>query len=374
MLFIEKCSLINLTTADIFKSKELIEAKGLLDTVQSISYEIVPIDGDFPILFDSIKNEFYLANNKGLTKIDAQGNVMFSSDLSKEKNTSVFDFANFTPYVFVENGVYDFSGSKLNYSNFSKILNAKNEMNDFNFKNIFEKYYYDAELVIYETGRYIDFNRETYPMYFKINNEWILLFSQENDYRFTHKLTLDSDDIIGQIDFENFPAKFSNERLMVLKDCKNGIYSTKQVGQKIDDEYLNTYYTQILKEQKLDYQTKNEVKLISRKKDEYHFTGSYWDLPDWVCPSFLNTAYFELIYNNETLLFKEKAVKYYSDFKCKNDLYLYELPKGIRKKNRIAFLDYDLDLGGYMNNSVGSIDPIIKNAGLYMIRPKLKSK
>lgn len=370
LLFIEKCSLVNLSTADIFRPKTYQNFKGLQDTVQSGGYEIVPIEGDFPILFDSIKSEFYIANNRGLTKIDAQGNILFSADLLKEKNTSVFDFANFSPYVFTEKGVYDFSGNELKYEAFSKILNVENELSDSNFKALFEKYYQEAELVLYGTDRNIDFNRDCLPMYFKIKNQWVLLFSQKGDHRFTHQLSLDADDIIGQIDFENFPAKFSDKRLMVLKDHKNGIYSTQQVGIKIDDKYLETYFTQILKEQKLNYRTAHKFELLSHKKESYYYTGSYWNLPKWVAPSFLNTAYFELLYYKERLFFKEKVIKHFSNFKCKNELYLYEVPVNLRKKTKVAFIDYDLNIGGYVNDSTGIVDPIIKNAGLYMVRPR----
>ncbi|WP_268846639.1 hypothetical protein [Flavobacterium aestivum] len=370
LLCIDKCSLTNLSTADIFRPKEYQNFKGLQDTVQSDNYEIVSANGGFPILYDSIQNEFYLANNKGLTKIDAKGNIMISADLSKEKYTSVFDFANFAPYVFAENGVYDFSGNELKYFTFSKTLNGKNEMSNADFKTIFEKLYGDAQLVIYETGRNIDSERNCFPMYFKVNNEWILLFSQKDEHRFTHQLSLEQNDIIGQIDFENFPAKFSDKRLMVLKDNKNGIYSTKQDGQIINDEYLKTYYTQILKEQKLDYQTTNEVKIVSHKKESYHYTGDYWDLPDWINPTFLNTAYYQLAYNTDKLYFKEKAIKYYLNAKCRNDLYLYELPINLRKNTKVVFINYGLDLGSKMDCNTGTIEPIIKNTGIYMIRPK----
>jgi hypothetical protein len=53
-------------------------------------------------------------------------------------------------------------------------------------------------------------------------------------------------------------------------------------------------------------------------------------------------------------------------------MYLYELPKNLRKNTKVAFLDYDLNLGGYRNDSTGMTDPIIKNTGIYMIRLKGK--
>ena len=373
LIFIDRCSLINLSTADLFRSKELLNSKSLIDTVASQNYEIIPLKADFPILYDSIQNEFYLANQQGLTKIDGQGNLLISDALLSEKYTSVFDFANFTPYVFAEKGVYDFSGNKLVYTLFSKVLNANNEISDADFKTLFENSYRDATLVIYGTDRNLDYEKECYPMYFKIKNEWILIFCQKGDTRFSHLLTSkDYNDVIGQIDFENNPAKFADKRLMVLKDVKNGIYSTKQFGKKIDDQYLDTYYSILLKERKLDYKSTNEIKLRSRKKEAYHFTGSFIDLPNWINPTFLNTAFFELNYNNEKLFFKEKAIKYSHESNCKNELFLYELPINFKKQTKVAFLHYALNLGGYENDSTGIFVPEIKNTGLYLIRPKKK--
>ncbi|WP_289659847.1 hypothetical protein [Flavobacterium panacagri] len=342
-----------------------------MEKPQSKNYEILPVTGSFPILFDSISNEYYLSNNQGLTKYNHLGNVIISDDLAKEKYTSVFDFVNFIPYVFAEKGVYDFSGKKLVYTEFSQILNSKNEIKDSDFKILFEKYYKDAEMAVYDTNRNFDYLAENYPMYFKIKNNWILLFSQKGDYRFTHSGSNDAEnDTIGQIDFLNFPAKFAGKRLIVLKNQKNGIYSTKQIGEKIDDDYLKMYSTQLLKEQKFNYQSSNSIELLSRKKDEYYFTGSYFDLPEWFSPSFINTAYYQVTYNNENLFFKEKAIKYFKDSKCKNDLYLYELPKHLRTKSKVAFLDYAINIGGYRNDSTDIVEPIIKNGGLYILKPK----
>jgi len=375
LLFLDRCTTHNISTNDFFKPKSYKNFKSLIEKPQSKNYEILPVIGTFPILYDSIKNDYYVSNYKGLTKYDYLGNIIISDDLEKEKYTSVFDFANFIPYVFAENGVYDFSGKKLVYTKFSQILNTENEIKDADFKILFEKYYDDAEMVVYDTDRNFDYLAQNYPMYFKIKNNWILLFSQKGDYRFTHSgSSLVENDTIGQIDFLNFPAKFADKRLIVLKNQKSGIYSTKQIGEKIDDDYLKMYYTQLLKEQKLDYQSSSSIELLSRKKDEYYFTGSYFDFPDWVSPSFINTAYYQVTYNNEKLFFKEKAIKYFKDSKCKNDLYLYELPKHLRTKSKVAFLDYTIDIGGYMNDSTGIVDPIIKNGGLYILKQKTNAK
>lgn len=371
LVFLDRCTTYNITTNSFFKPNSYKNFKSLIEKPQSENYEIIPVKGTFPILFDRYKDEYYVSNDKGLTKYNYLGNIIISDDLANEKYTSVFDFANFVPYVFAENGVYDFSGNKLVYIKFSSTLNSQNEIKDNDFKILFEKYYKDAEMVVYDTNSNFDYLKDCYPMYFKIKNNWFLLFSQKGENRFTHLLNSNIEsDTIGQIDFQNFPAKFANKRLMLLKDQKNGIYSAKQIGEKIDDDYLKMYYSQIVKETKFDYQSLNSIQLISREKDEYYFTGSFLDLPDWIAPSFINTAYYKVTYNNENLFFKEKAIKYFSDFKCKNDLYLYELPKDVKTKFKVAFLHYAVDIGGTTNDSTNIVEPIIKHAGLYIIKQK----
>lgn len=370
LVFIEKCSLINLSTADIFRPKEYENLKGLLDTIKSKKFEIVPLKADFPILFDSIRNEFYLSNKNGLTKIDAQGNVMFSDDLLKEKYTSVFYFSNFTPYVFSEKGVYDFSGDALKYIPFLQIENSKNEISTNDFNILFEKYYNSAEIVLYDTSN----NRTTnavdevtiesyYPIYFKIKNDWILMFYQEDYFKYINK-------IIGQYDLEKFPAKLGDKKLIVLKENKNNTYSTKKVSELINDEYLNTYNGIILKEKFFDYQTNNDTKIVSYKKESYYFRGSYLALPDWASESpFLNIAYFQLNFNNDKLFFKDQALKEKSNSECTNEIYLYEIPKKFRKKTKVAFINNDLNLGAYMDDDNNTVLEN-KSAGLYLIKPK----
>ncbi|KFC20633.1 hypothetical protein [Chryseobacterium sp. FH1] len=374
LLFVDRCTTINLTTADIFRPSTYDDFKELPKRPQSKNYEIVPAKGTFPILYNPSSNEFYLRNGQGLTKYDALGNVMISNDLKAEEFTSVFDFLNFVPYVFAKNGVYDYSGKRLIYNKFSKIVNSENELNDKDFKSIFETNYRNADLVIYDNNRNVKRKRECFPMYFKIKDDWILMFSQKGDYRFSHQQNGEiENDTIGQVDFIGFPAKFSRQRLTVLKDAENGIFSISQLGMEaISDKYLDTYYTQILKERKEDYRTDDKFKLLSYKKDEYYSSGNFFNLPSWVAPSFMLTGFFRLTYQNENLYFTEKALKLNGDGKVKNDLSIYELPKKFRTKSKVAFLLYSLNVGGYTNDSTNVVEPIIKNAGLYLVKPKRK--
>ena len=128
--FLDRCTTINITTADVFRPNSYQKFKELPQNPQSQNYEIVLAEGDFPVLYDSIRNEFYLKNHQGLSKYDASGNLLISNDLKNEKYTSIFDFSNFIPYVFAEKGVYDFSGKKMIFIPFSKVLNYDNELSN----------------------------------------------------------------------------------------------------------------------------------------------------------------------------------------------------------------------------------------------------
>lgn len=371
LLFVDRCTTINLSTASIFQTKDYQNFKTLMGRPGSVNYEIVPVKGYFPVLYDSIRNEFYVANNQGLTKFDSLGNILFSNEIEKEKWTSVHNFSNFTPFVFAEKGVYDFSGEQLKYSAFTRIQNADDALSPADFKGLIEANYKEAELVIYGQDLQVDTAKYAYPIYFNIEGNWQLLFAPQDEYRFSHQNSQYSGkDIIGQIDLENFPAKLGNQKLIVLKDQSSGRYSTPQRGEIMDDNNLKTYYSQILAEQKLNYKTADKIKLLSRKKEEYYSTGSFLDLPDWVSPSFTNTGYFQLKYRYENIYIKETVMKYFGESKIKNELFLYELPRNLRKKSRVAFLHYGLDLGGFDDPQTNEYNPFIKNAGLYIIKPK----
>lgn len=371
LLFVDRCTTINLTTSTIFQPRSYKNFKSLSERPTSEHYEIVPVKAYFPILFDSIRSEFYVANNQGLTKYDSIGNILFSQEIEKEKFTSVHNFSNFTPFVFSQKGVYDFSGEQLKYSAFTNIQNADNSLTPSEFKVFIEKYYKEADFAIFDQDLEVEQAKYAFPMYFYIKGNWYLLFAPQDEFRFSHQNSnYSGKDIFGQIDLENFPAKLGNKKLLVLKDELARRYSSTQRGEVIDDGYLDKYTSQILAEKKFNYNTSDKIKLLSRTKKDYYSSGSILDLPHWVQPSFMNTGYFQLKYKNEKLYFKETVMKYFGESIIKDELFLYELPKTLRKKSRVAFLHYGLDLGGFDDSQTNIYHPIIKNGGLYIIKPK----
>ena len=373
LFFLDRCSLINITTSDLFRPSYYKDFKCLTENISSENYELVLVkNGTFPILFDSIKNEYYVKTENGLAKFDSNGKVVISANLADEFSSTT-DFENFIPYVFVDKGVYDFTGDKLGFKAFSKIINNKNDMSDEEYFDVFLKNYNEAEIVVYEKEFYLENERMCTPMYFRVGNNWILMYSQTNDNRFSHPGNYGFPDItIGQVDYNGYPAKYNNTGLIVLKDHKNAIYSTIQIAEKITDEYFNKYFGTSLKEKNLNYNTSNEVSLVSRKKERFLDGKYYFNIPNWIAPDFINEGYYQIKFNNENLYFKEKAWKKFGQLKCETETYLYESPLLSRSKAKVAFLHYGLDLGGSYDNNTGITTSDIKNNGLYIIRPKNK--
>lgn len=335
VLFMDRCTPVDISTADIFRSNRVNTSPSFNGSMVYKEYEIVPIQGSLPVLFDSVNRVFYLRNGNGLTKIDSRGKVLLSDSLAQEKVTSVFHFNNFIPFVFTNKGVYDFSAEQVEYQDIAEVYNENNELSDKAFKTLFQQLYSNSEMVVYEHDNLLD-NTERYPMYFYMNNQWTLLYSQEGEYRFSHLNYGNLEKtIIGQIDFESFPAKFNNRKLIVLKDEKRKIYTTRALS---DDDYYDMYYTQILGERELNYKTDNSLDVVSYKKIDYHYTGGYYSLPKWVSPSFLVNAYYKLSYEGETLYFNSKTIKYNGDRTAKENIDFFQTPKIKGYEPKIAFL------------------------------------
>lgn len=337
VLFLDRCTPVNITTSDVFRDERNNTSQSFSGPMIYDGYEIVPIQGGLPILYDTIDNIFYVQNGKGLIKIDSRGKILLSDSLAHEEITSALNMYNYLPFVFTSKGVYDFSTEQVTFQNIAKDHNKNNELSDATFKTLFEGLYADAEMVVYENDNLGD-RVERYPMYFYINDQWEVLYAQAGEYRFSHLNYGDLEEtIVGQIDFKNFPAKFNGRKLVVLKDYKQKVYTTGRDPK--DDDFFDTYYAVILRERELDYQTGNSLEITSYKKIDYHFTGSYFELPRWVNPSFSVNAYYKLSFYGEDFHFNSSSYKYRGyGGAVKDNINLFQAPKTNKDMPKIAFL------------------------------------
>lgn len=344
--FLDRCTPVNISTNDIFRSGKLKQSVTLENGIVFGQYEIIQIKGTLPILYDSTSSCFYLKNDNGLAKINASGEVVIDNALTNEKITSTIDFLNYLPYVFTRGGVYDFSGDETAFIPFSQIDNVDQNMPDDEFKSRFEKLYHDAAMVVYENNKMLN-DADGYPMFFKVGDQWQLLFTQKGEYRFSfNNYTAFDKQIIGQADFQNFPSKLNGRKLIVLKDRTKKQYTTTHEPK--NDVYFDTYYTEILRERKLDYHSDNTLKIISYKKLGYYSVGNPFDLPDWTMATFHVHAYYQLCYDGAQAFFHTNTFKYRGGIQ--NDFTLFEIPKHMRKQSKVAF--------------------IMNKDSLYVIRPK----
>ncbi|WP_300675699.1 hypothetical protein [Soonwooa sp.] len=336
-LFLEKCTPNNLTTADIFRSSKLNDAPKFGKNLSFNHYKIEPVETYLPILYDSINNMFYLTNKNGLTKIDGNGNIIISDSLVSEKKTSTQDFINYIPYIFSLKGVYDYTGNARVFHPYKAILNEDQKMANSVYKTTFDDLYKNAEMVVYDTDRLRD-PSGFYPFYFLVNSEWTLLYSQEGEHRLSFE-NGEMDNIYGKADLQGNPSKFNNKKLIVLKDDQKSAYSVQQ--QVKDDTYFDTYFTEILQERKLDYQSDNRITRKSYKKLSYENVGNPFDLPDFMRATFKVKTYYELHYNNQKTYFTSETYQFEWQIEDKDDFYLFEVPKKFRNKTKVGFILYN---------------------------------
>lgn len=334
LLFLEKCTPTNLTSADIFRPLKLNNAPKFGKNLKFNDYTIEPVDTYLPILYDSINNMFYLANKNGLTKIDGNGNIIISDSLMSEKQTSTQDFINYIPYVFSLKGVYDYTGNTRIFQAYKTILNEDQKMENSVYKTTFDNLYKNAEMVVYDTDR-LRVPSGFYPYYFLVNGEWTLLYSQEGEHRFSFEIG-DMDNIYGKADLQDNPSKFNNKKLIVLKDNEKSAYSVPQNVK--DDKYFDTYFTEILQERKLDYKSDNNITRKSYKKLYYQNVGNPFGLPDFMRASFQVKTYYELNFDKHKTYFTSETYKLSGKVEDDIDFYLFEVPKKFRNKTKVGFI------------------------------------
>lgn len=88
-------------------------------------------------------------------------------------------------------------------------------------------------------------------------------------------------------------------------------------------------------------------------------------------PYLFKLAYFELNYNKEQLFFKGNTIIYneLANEITNKDFYLFELPKDMRDKTKVAFLDVKNYTGIAVDPRTNYLEPKIENTGIFIIKP-----
>lgn len=349
---LDRCTSVNITTASIFKKSAYDNFKYLKQGVTSANYEIVRLSHTaYPILYDTINNNFYINGAAGISKIDGQGNIVHQDSIFKDQNTSLVDFVNHSYYVFTADAVYDYSKKDIQPEKMATVINEDNKMEPEEWDNAFKQLYKKAEVVIYEDDRYTYDKCSCNPVYFKIADKWTLMYTDPNQHDLTLK-NIDMHNSIGRAELQGYPAKFNG--LIVLRDNDRKMFSDMQ---NTDDAFLATYYTVHMNEQKLDYKSDDKLENLFFRKEIVDNEAAYTDIP----LSFGGIAYYKLTIGHEDIFLKENASKESGlAGKLESNMYLFELPEKFRSKTAVRFLDFRSISNVYQSGS----------EGLYIIRKK----
>jgi len=274
--------------------------------------------------------------------IDGNDGEVIKLDLNGEEIARVqrgdFELEYRTHFAFTENGVCDFSTDNIKVSDFSRVIKASKELTIEKWKVLFESYYDEASVVIYEDFETLEYQS---PIYFKIDDEWILLqifhYDLENGETFESLLN-------------NYPPKYN--RLIFLKDMNVLTYSdlNAHTGSRLDKKYRNDFmHEPVYLEDELDYRDERIEKLAFIKRsvsDRLAYVG--------LVSRFVGDGYYRLSKDSDTLKFKENAFKdpfilYQSD----GYLNHFTLPLYVQSKKDVSFIKYSFPTNQNESNSQG---------------------
>jgi hypothetical protein len=311
--------LINqLTKINVFSpllnKKEYNSFKHLKKGVVSQNYNIKYISNPYyaEITYDRAFNFFFIRDTH-FRKIDAKGNevmaIIDTESVSHPKRT---------PFVFTIDGVYDFSKKIIKKELFKEIHNDIDSLvlRQEVWQKQFETFYEIAETVVYGA---LNQDLVRYPIYFKIDNEWILLYSTGEN--------IDDDYDFG-ITYSGYPAKF--DKLIYLKDVENDHYAN---ALSKNDLFMSN--KQLIE---FDFKYPSDFKinkLFFKKKSQFDHIA-YTSIPI----SWFGTAYYELKINGEPINFKEMASKNLLSFSIEPYLNWYVLPEEYSNNTDVSFIEF----------------------------------
>lgn len=320
VVFIEKCTVINILSSSLFKNKEYDNYAYLHEGVGNDNSKIVRIS-ESPyntIAYDEKGNHFIVYGDDKILKIDSRGVEKFS--IPREDGVS---FANLGSFVFTDTEVYDLSQKTVEKTKIKKIIHATDtQLTLKGFLNLLGDYYEKASIVIYANEG--TFNTKNHKVYLKIADDWIGLYILKNA---SYAMDFHSS---GEI-LKKFPKK--SKSLLLLKNPVNNIYSTRSSGSESFSSVPDDL--ELTKEKEIEYPGNEKIHISFYQKEKTLGTIVYTSIP----VSFKGTAYFDLNIGKNNYKFKEmgaKSVGFVSE--VKHGISYYVLPKKDIKNSEVSFL------------------------------------
>ncbi len=280
-------------------------------------------------------NFFLLDGFRYLKKLDGNGNEIAYIKINKTDDEHII-LSDFTHYLFSKNGVYDLSEENIKEVLFKKVINQDRALKHKAWLKLFDEYYNKAQVVVYGNEQYHNF-----PIYFRIENEWIKLFTEKGEPR-----TKGVDGLM----LKGYPAKFT--RTVILKDPLKKVFSNT-----FEEGWGHLYEKgDSIKNYTFKYSNTSKIKPLFYRKEKIDDLFAYTPIPN----SIFGTAYYQLKVKNDILSFKAKTSKLI--FRgLENHFNWYILPDTCFQNTDVSFLNL-LSPSDYQQSG--------NSNGLYIIKKK----
>lgn len=352
-LFIEGCTVINLSPKLLFNSSKYKKFPVLDDGLQADNFLIQRItqSSNNEIRYFPEKNFFMvLASNKAghfnPIKIDSMGKKVFGLAITEKPSLGqTIEIINC--FVIAPNQICDFSSENPTAEPFTEVLNKENTFSEKDWVERFGSLYNTSDIVLYSY-------RSDLPtasvVYFQKQGKWIKLYTSTNH----HFIYAKSDQVVCEINNEEISHKWHEE--VYLKDVQNNTYSNVH---RYTDDYITPFNSNgtFFPNQMLKYSQSATLKALAFTKEAYTSEGYY---NPGIPVQFYGTGYYALNIENSVLNFKTIASKEAFFGKVETDLHLFELPSKYANHSDVRFLSYDYGTNYYENGK----------KGVYVIRKK----
>ena len=146
LIFLNKFTVVNITSASIFKKKEYNNYSYLKNGIESEHYQIKRISEEpySAIVYDPLDNFFIVYGPRKIQKISTEGKeeIEFS-------NSNDVTYTNFGHYVFTDTTAYDLSEKIVKSEKLKEVISPTKDLSSEDLLTLFEGFYRKASVVIY---------------------------------------------------------------------------------------------------------------------------------------------------------------------------------------------------------------------------------
>lgn len=334
LVFLERCTTIDVTYPEMLRPPMLTEAPILKGAGGSEAFEVVWISDPYlsNVTYQP-EGRFFITTGRQIRKFDQTGQQVFSFEHTGESQNPPFSH-----YILTPEGVYDLSRDIPVLEPIVQTVNGDENraFTQAGWEQTFAQGYADAEIVIHVNPT-LDYVRPA--SFLRINGDWVIAHTAHENVKITTDWELGTT-------FEGFPQK--HNRTVLLKDVAEGHYSSD--SDRVRDGSVG------LAEDQLQYPAQGQLTMLGFDKARLE-TAAYIPIP----VSIRGPAYYKLRIGEDDLIFREMGVQHViSKGGFSSNLSWFTLPEPYAADIPVSFLEFR---PGNNMDTMGS-------DGLYVIRPR----